>query len=122
MPFLRAQRKFTSTSTHLRSTRTSKWTYRSSAIVRMCLRTWCVCGVPAPFIPTRNRCRRGGRRSTNDVIKPQYAIQRLYELTKDKDCYITTEVGQHQMWAAQFYGFQEPNRWMTSGGLGTMGY
>ncbi len=61
-------------------------------------------------------------RSSNDVIKPQYAIQRLYELTKDKDCYITTEVGQHQMWAAQFYAFQEPNRWMTSGGLGTMGY
>ena len=56
------------------------------------------------------------------MIKPQYAIQRLYELTKDKDVYITTEVGQHQMWAAQFYQFQEPNRWMTSGGLGTMGY
>ena len=56
------------------------------------------------------------------VIKPQYAIQRLFELTKDRDTYITTEVGQHQMWAAQFYGFQEPNRWMTSGGLGTMGY
>src|SRR5499427_6559391 len=61
-------------------------------------------------------------RSSNDVIKPQYALQRLYELTKDRDAYITTEVGQHQMWAAQFYGFQEPNRWMTSGGLGTMGY
>jgi acetolactate synthase I/II/III large subunit len=61
-------------------------------------------------------------RPSNDVIKPQYAIQRLYELTKDRDVYITTEVGQHQMWAAQFYGFQEPNRWMTSGGLGTMGY
>jgi len=61
-------------------------------------------------------------RSSHDVIKPQYAIQRLYELTKDRDTYITTEVGQHQMWAAQFYGFQEPNRWMTSGGLGTMGY
>ena len=61
-------------------------------------------------------------RSSRDVIKPQYAIQRLYELTKDRDAYITTEVGQHQMWAAQFYGFQEPNRWMTSGGLGTMGY
>jgi acetolactate synthase-1/2/3 large subunit len=58
----------------------------------------------------------------NDVIMPQYAIQRLYELTKDRDTYITTEVGQHQMWAAQFYGFEEPNRWMTSGGLGTMGY
>jgi acetolactate synthase-1/2/3 large subunit len=58
----------------------------------------------------------------SDVIMPQYAVQRLYELTKDKDTYITTEVGQHQMWAAQFYGFEEPNRWMTSGGLGTMGY
>ena len=61
-------------------------------------------------------------KNSNTIIKPQYAIQRLYELTKDKDCYITTEVGQHQMWAAQFYQFQEPNRWMTSGGLGTMGY
>lgn len=60
--------------------------------------------------------------ANDDVIMPQYAIQRLYELTKDKDTYITTEVGQHQMWAAQFYGFEEPNRWMTSGGLGTMGY
>jgi len=57
-----------------------------------------------------------------DIIKPQYAIERLYEHTKDRDCYITTEVGQHQMWAAQFYRFEEPNRWMTSGGLGTMGY
>ena len=56
------------------------------------------------------------------IIKPQYAIQRLYEMTKDRDCYITTEVGQHQMWAAQFFRFDEPNRWMTSGGLGTMGY
>jgi acetolactate synthase I/II/III large subunit len=56
------------------------------------------------------------------LIKPQHAIQRLYELTKDRDVYITTEVGQHQMWAAQFYHFDEPNRWMTSGGLGTMGY
>jgi acetolactate synthase I/II/III large subunit len=61
-------------------------------------------------------------RNSDTVIKPQYALQRLYELTKDRDTYITTEVGQHQMWAAQFYGFQEPNRWMTSGGLGTMGY
>ena len=59
---------------------------------------------------------------SSSIIKPQYAIQRLYELTKDKDTYISTEVGQHQMWAAQHYGFEEPNRWMTSGGLGTMGY
>mgnify|MGYP000971955012 CR=1 FL=1 len=61
-------------------------------------------------------------RANKDVIMPQYAIQRLYELTKDRDTYITTEVGQHQMWAAQFYRFEKPNRWMTSGGLGTMGY
>ena len=59
---------------------------------------------------------------SGSVIKPQFAIERLYEHTKDMDCYITTEVGQHQMWAAQFYKFNEPKRWMTSGGLGTMGY
>jgi acetolactate synthase-1/2/3 large subunit len=63
-----------------------------------------------------------GFRQSTDIIKPQYAIQRLYALTKDRDVYITTEVGQHQMWAAQYFKFQEPNRWMTSGGLGTMGY
>jgi acetolactate synthase-1/2/3 large subunit len=57
-----------------------------------------------------------------DVIMPQHAIERLYQLTRDRDTYITTEVGQHQMWAAQFYGFEKPNHWMTSGGLGTMGY
>ncbi|MGD9912918.1 MAG: acetolactate synthase 3 large subunit [Rhizobiaceae bacterium] len=61
-------------------------------------------------------------RPNDDVIMPQYAVQRLYALTKDRDTYITTEVGQHQMWAAQHYGFEKPNRWMTSGGLGTMGY
>jgi acetolactate synthase-1/2/3 large subunit len=61
-------------------------------------------------------------RQGKDVIKPQYAIQRLYELTKDKHPFITTEVGQHQMWAAQFFKFESPNHWMTSGGLGTMGY
>jgi len=60
--------------------------------------------------------------NSNKTIKPQYAVQRLYELTKDKETYITTEVGQHQMWAAQHYKFDEPNRWMTSGGLGTMGF
>ncbi|NQW09327.1 MAG: acetolactate synthase 3 large subunit [Alphaproteobacteria bacterium] len=56
------------------------------------------------------------------IIKPQHAIKRLFEKTRGMDCYITTEVGQHQMWAAQYFGFEEPNRWMTSGGLGTMGY
>ena len=56
------------------------------------------------------------------TILPQYAVQRLYELTKNQDTFITTEVGQHQMWAAQHYKFNKPNRWMTSGGLGTMGY
>ncbi|KQY92663.1 acetolactate synthase [Caulobacter sp. Root1455] len=61
-------------------------------------------------------------RQSGDAIKPQHAIQRLYDLTRDKDVYITTEVGQHQMWAAQFFRFEAPNRWMTSGGLGTMGY
>ncbi|GLS21316.1 acetolactate synthase [Labrys miyagiensis] len=61
-------------------------------------------------------------RHSDEVIKPQYAIERLYQLTRDRDVYITTEVGQHQMWAAQHFHFQDPKRWMTSGGLGTMGY
>ncbi len=61
-------------------------------------------------------------RPSKDIIKPQYALQRLQEHIKDRDFYITTEVGQHQMWAAQFLKFEEPHRWMTSGGLGTMGY
>jgi acetolactate synthase-1/2/3 large subunit len=61
-------------------------------------------------------------RPSDSVIKPQYALQRLYEFTKDRDAYFTTEVGQHQMWAAQFIRFERPMRWMTSGGLGTMGY
>ena len=60
--------------------------------------------------------------NSTESIKPQHAVQRLYELTKNKDTYITTEVGQHQMWAAQHYKFDKPNHWMTSGGLGTMGY
>jgi acetolactate synthase-1/2/3 large subunit len=69
------------------------------------------------------RARKGfAYRQSGEVIKPQYAVERLYELTKDRRTFITTEVGQHQMWAAQFYRFEEPNRWMTSGGLGTMGY
>jgi len=60
--------------------------------------------------------------NSTTIIKPQHAVQRLYELTKHKDVFVTTEVGQHQMWAAQHYKFDKPNRWMTSGGLGTMGY
>ncbi len=63
------------------------------------------------------------RKSTADNIKPQYALERLQAITSGRDdVFITTEVGQHQMWAAQFMKFQKPNRWMTSGGLGTMGY
>ncbi|OWJ70251.1 acetolactate synthase 3 large subunit [Haematobacter missouriensis] len=61
-------------------------------------------------------------RGSETTIKPQYALERLEALTRGMDRYITTEVGQHQMWAAQFLHFNEPNRWMTSGGLGTMGY
>ena len=63
-----------------------------------------------------------GYENSSNVIKPQYAVQRLEELTKSYNRFVSTEVGQHQMWAAQFMGFEEPNRWMTSGGLGTMGY
>ena len=63
-----------------------------------------------------------GYKSSSTLIKPQYAIDRLYALTRDRDVYVTTEVGQHQMWAAQRFKFEAPNRWMTSGGLGTMGY
>jgi acetolactate synthase-1/2/3 large subunit len=61
-------------------------------------------------------------RGRKDIIKPQYALERLYALTHDRDPFITTEVGQHQMWAAQFFKFEKPFHWMTSGGLGTMGY
>jgi acetolactate synthase-1/2/3 large subunit len=61
-------------------------------------------------------------RGRRDIIKPQYALERLYALTRERDPFITTEVGQHQMWAAQFFKFDKPYHWMTSGGLGTMGY
>ncbi|HET7867007.1 MAG TPA: acetolactate synthase 3 catalytic subunit [Burkholderiaceae bacterium] len=58
---------------------------------------------------------------SSDVIKPQYVVEKLWELTKNRDAYVTSDVGQHQMWAAQFYRFEEPRRWINSGGLGTMG-
>jgi acetolactate synthase-1/2/3 large subunit len=61
-------------------------------------------------------------KNSDTLIKPQHAIDRLYELTKDREIYVTTEVGQHQMWAMQRFKFEQPNHWMTSGGLGTMGY
>ncbi len=63
-------------------------------------------------------------RQEGSIIKPQHAVKRLYEITREmgRETFITTEVGQHQMWAAQYFGFDRPNRWMTSGGLGTMGY
>jgi len=61
-------------------------------------------------------------KNSQTLIKPQYAIDRLYALTRGREVYVTTEVGQHQMWAAQRFHFEQPNRWMTSGGLGTMGY
>jgi acetolactate synthase-1/2/3 large subunit len=92
------------------------WRARSPQIDKKALKAWW-----AQINSWRERdCLKYKNR--DDVIMPQYAIQRLYELTKNRDAYITTEVGQHQMWAAQFYKFDEPNRWMTSGGLGTMGY
>ena len=63
-------------------------------------------------------------RQEGKIIKPQHAVRRLYEITREsgRETFISTEVGQHQMWAAQYFGFEKPNRWMTSGGLGTMGY
>lgn len=92
------------------------WRARSPQVDKKALKTWW-----SQINVWRERdCLKYKNRE--DVIMPQYAIQRLYELTKNRDTYITTEVGQHQMWAAQFYRFDEPNRWMTSGGLGTMGY
>jgi len=61
-------------------------------------------------------------RNSDTIIKPQHAVKRLWELTQGRETFITTEVGQHQMWAAQHFRFEQPNHWMTSGGLGTMGY
>src|SRR5690606_36737349 len=62
------------------------------------------------------------KHSPSGAMMPQHAIERLFARTKGRDPIITTEVGQHQMWAAQYFGFDKPNRWLTSGGLGTMGY
>ncbi len=92
------------------------WKTRAANVDRPALKTWWkeIEGWRA------KRCLKYKR--MNDVIMPQYALERLYARTKDHDAYISTEVGQHQMWAAQFYKFEEPNHWLTSGGLGTMGY
>ena len=60
-------------------------------------------------------------KNSTEVIKPQYVVDKLWEMTRGSDCYITSDVGQHQMWAAQYYRFDEPRRWINSGGLGTMG-
>jgi acetolactate synthase-1/2/3 large subunit len=101
----------------------------AGSIIEDMIATWTKAGYAKPDLKDwwaqieTWRARKGfAYRHDDKVIKPQYAIERLYELTKDRETYISTEVGQHQMWAAQFYRFEEPNHWMTSGGLGTMGY
>jgi acetolactate synthase-1/2/3 large subunit len=71
---------------------------------------------------SKNSLRYTQNRDPGSIIKPQYAIEQLYKATRGRDTYVTTEVGQHQMWAAQYFKFEKPNHWMTSGGLGTMGY
>ena len=99
------------------------------AMIGICEKSAAIKPIPRRFINGGSRSMRGGKRIASNISKPatsskpQYALERLRELTKGKDTYITTEeVGQHQMWAAQFLRFEEPHRWMTSGGLGTMGY
>ncbi|MCA3438676.1 MAG: acetolactate synthase 3 large subunit [Rhodobacter sp.] len=92
------------------------WKARGSRVNRAALAKWWA------QIETWRAVRCLDFTNSDRTIKPQYALQRLEALTKGMDRYITTEVGQHQMWAAQYLGFEEPNRWMTSGGLGTMGY
>ena len=125
----------TSTSTRRRSTRTSTSRCRSSATSPRCSATCWRSGRQRGSKTRSDAVAKWwkqielwrGRdclayRNSETTIKPQHAIQRLEALTRRSDRYITTEVGQHQMWAAQYLTFEEPNRWMTCGGLGTMGY
>ncbi|MBI1218060.1 MAG: acetolactate synthase 3 large subunit [Rhodobacteraceae bacterium] len=92
------------------------WTARGRKVNRPALEKWW------DKIDAWKRVNCLAYKGSDKIIKPQYALQRLEALTRGRDRYITTEVGQHQMWAAQYLGFEDPNRWMTSGGLGTMGY
>ncbi|MDZ4811341.1 MAG: acetolactate synthase 3 large subunit [Pseudomonadota bacterium] len=92
------------------------WKARSSGADRTALAAWWT------LIESWRARKSLSYQASIDTIKPQYAVERLYQLTRQRKTFITTEVGQHQMWAAQHYRFEEPNRWMTSGGLGTMGY
>ena len=92
------------------------WKARSAQVDKAALKGWW-----KQIDQWRSRKSLAYKRS-DDFIMPQQALERLQALTKGRDVYVTTDVGQHQMWAAQFIHFEEPNRWMTSGGLGTMGY
>ena len=101
---------------YILSTLIARWNERGSKVNKKKLSSWW------KSIHDWKSIKSLGYENSSRVIKPQYAVQRLEELTKSYDRFVSTEVGQHQMWAAQFMGFEEPNRWMTSGGLGTMGY
>ena len=101
---------------YILSTLIARWNERGSKVNKKKLSSWW------KSINDWKSIKSLGYENSSRVIKPQYAVQRLEELTKSYDRFVSTEVGQHQMWAAQFMGFEEPNRWMTSGGLGTMGY
>ena len=101
---------------HILSTLITRWKENGSKVNKKKLGTWW------KSINDWKGVKSLGYENSSNVIKPQYAVQRLEELTKSYNRFVSTEVGQHQMWAAQFMGFEEPNRWMTSGGLGTMGY
>jgi len=101
---------------HILSTLIARWKERGSKVNKKKLSAWW------KSINDWKGVKSLGYENSSNVIKPQYAVQRLEELTKSYSRFVSTEVGQHQMWAAQFMGFEEPNRWMTSGGLGTMGY